>query len=83
MSKITVGSKEIEGGWEFDVVVPEGESETKHKVTMDRGYYEQMGTESTPEMVIKKSFEFLLEREPKEAILSKFNIKVIGKYFPE
>ena len=33
--------------------------------------------------LIKKSFEFLLERESKESILRKFNLKVINQYFPE
>jgi len=32
---------------------------------------------------IKKSFEFLLEREPKESILPRFNLRVINQYFPE
>ena len=30
-----------------------------------------------------ESFEFLPEREPKEAILSRFELPVIGHYFPE
>ena len=29
------------------------------------------------------AFEFLLEREPKEFILSRFDLPVIGRYFPE
>ena len=28
-------------------------------------------------------FRFLLDREPKEAILARFDISVIGRYFPE
>lgn len=83
MSKITVYSKEIERGWEFDVTVSDHETETKHKVTMSRVYYEKLGTDTPPEEVVRKSFEFLLEREPKESILSEFNIEVIAKYFPE
>jgi hypothetical protein len=35
------------------------------------------------ELLVEKSFEFLLEREPKESILSEFGIMVIAKYFPE
>ncbi len=35
------------------------------------------------ELLIEKSFEFLLEREPKESILNEFDIIVIVKYFPE
>ena len=33
--------------------------------------------------LIKKSFEFLLERESKESILSSFDLPVISRYFPE
>ncbi len=83
MAIIKVSSKTLAGGWEFDVTVSDRESETKHNVTMDRKYYKQLDTKSTPEVVVKKSFEFLLEREPKESILSEFNIEIIAKYFPE
>lgn len=50
---------------------------------MNREYYEQLDTKSTPEVVVRKSFEFLLEREPKESIISEFNIEIIAKYFSE
>ena len=33
--------------------------------------------------LITKSFEFLLERESNQSILKKFNLEVIGQYFPE
>jgi len=36
-----------------------------------------------PEELVKKSFEFLLAREPKESILREFNLREIAKYFPE
>ena len=36
-----------------------------------------------PEELIRKSFEFLLEHEPKESILSRFDLTVISRYFPE
>ena len=32
---------------------------------------------------MRKSFEFLLEREPKESILRQFDLPLIGRYFPE
>ena len=41
------------------------------------------GGEDQPERLIQASFEFLLEREPKEAILSEFELPVIERYFPE
>ena len=35
------------------------------------------------EELLNFSFNFLLEREPNTSILSKFEITVISKYFPE
>jgi hypothetical protein len=71
-------------GQEFLVTVEEGGSISSHKVSMDEGYYRKLsGGKITREELIKKSFVFLLERESKESILSKFNLKIIKKYFPE
>jgi len=38
---------------------------------------------ATPERLLEASFEFLLEREPASAILSRFALPVIERYFPE
>jgi hypothetical protein len=69
---------------EFHVVVREGRSETSHTVTLEPAYYERLtgGTIRQAELV-RRSFEFLLEREPKESILSRFALPVIARYFPE
>jgi hypothetical protein len=32
---------------------------------------------------VRASFEFLLEREPASAILRRFDLDVIGQYFPD
>jgi len=37
----------------------------------------------TTAQLIKKSFEFLLEREPNTSILRSFDLSVIARYFPE
>jgi len=83
MADIVVVTREGEGDWEFDIVVSDDDSETKHKVTMSKVYYNKLGTDTLPDEIVKKSFEFLLDRESKEMILSEFNIEVIAKYFPE
>jgi len=41
------------------------------------------GGKMEPEELVRHSFEFLLEREPKESILGRFDLSVIGRYFPE
>ena len=69
---------------EFEVIVSVGSGETHHHITMARDTCNRlsMGTH-TPEQCIKAAFEFLLDREPKESILPRFDITVISRYFPE
>jgi len=67
----------------FNVEVREGAGKTQHMVTMGKNFYGSLQTKKSPEAVVKKSFEFLLEREAKESILTKFDITDISKYFPE
>lgn len=68
----------------FTVTVNEGGSQSSHTVTVDDDYYEKLTCKQfSKEELVKKSFEFLLERESKESILSSFNLKVINNYFPE
>ncbi len=69
---------------EFLVVVKEGDTKTKHIVILDNDYYKELSHgKVSEETLIKESFQFLLEREPKESILSKFNLKTINTHFPE
>ena len=64
--------------------VAERGSTSTHHVTLDpKDYVRLAGEKATPEDLIRKSFEFLLEREPKESILARFDLAVIGRYFPE
>lgn len=69
-------------GDDYTVEVREGEGATRHLVTVNQAHMSRFGGES-PEALLKESFRFLLEREPKEAILSRFEISVIARYFPE
>lgn len=36
-----------------------------------------------PTDLVRRSFAFLLEREPKESILRSFDLTAIGRYFPD
>jgi len=68
----------------FQVTVEESDSQSTHTVTLDDQYHKKLSGNIIPkEELIKKSFEFLLNREPKESIMSSFNLKVINKFFPE
>jgi hypothetical protein len=56
----------------------------EYNVVLDDGYWQDLtGGKISKEELIKKSFEFLLEREPKESIIPRFNLRVINQYFPE
>jgi hypothetical protein len=71
-------------GWAFQVTVSEGGGQTSHRVTMGRNTYQQLtGEACPPDELVRKSFEFLLEREHKESILREFEITVISRYFPD
>lgn len=68
----------------FRVTVSEAGGRTTHTVTVDPAYYQRLTGGAVPaEDLVRKSFEFLLEREPKESILSSFTLSVISRYFPE
>ncbi len=69
--------------FEFDVAVREGDTETRHRVTMMESTYRKLMDEGVgPERCVEAAFQFLLDREPKESILSSFDITVISRYFP-
>jgi hypothetical protein len=67
----------------FRVEVSEGGSRTRHEVTVRRETVSALGWPGTLEELVRRSFEFLLAREPKESILHSFDLSVIGRYFPE
>jgi hypothetical protein len=68
----------------FEVVVREGNGETRHHVTMSREMCERLTAgKHTPERCLEAAFRFLLEREPKESILRRFDVMAISRYFPE
>jgi len=75
---------EKEDASHFRVRVIEAGSESTHQVTLDPKDFSRLaGGAVEPRELIRKSFEFLLEREPKESILGRFDLPVIGRYFPE
>jgi hypothetical protein len=67
----------------YRVTVEEQGSRTEHEVTVTPGDVVRYAAGADPERLVKASFEFLLEREPKEAILARFALPVIERYFPE
>lgn len=71
-------------GWAFSVRVTEGGSQTEHRVTIAQPDYERLTRGAiAPEVLVGKTFEFLLARERKESILRQFELTVVAHYFPE
>ena len=73
-----------EGEESFRVEVRSGGVTTSHTVDVPRGLAEELGWGEAGEAdLVRESFAFLLEREPASSILRRFNLDVIGRYFPE
>jgi hypothetical protein len=67
----------------FEVTVS-GRTPTTHRVTVRPSYHQQLtGGRIDAETLVRRSFEFLLEREPSTRILSRFDLSVIARYFPD
>jgi hypothetical protein len=85
MADISVITEPNGSGWVCTVQVSEPNGQTRHRVNVTKADFEQLtaGKPAAPEELVKKSFEFLLERESKNQILRQFDLPVISRYFPE
>jgi hypothetical protein len=86
MTDIDIRCEAITGGaWACVVTIDDGDgSPTHHDVTVTTGDLANLATGAAePTDLVRRSFEFLLEREPKGSILRRFDLPLIGRYFPE
>jgi hypothetical protein len=68
----------------LEVRVTEGGGETRHEVGLAKKDHARLARPGeTAEAFVERCFAFLLAREPKESILSRFDVTVIARYFPE
>lgn len=73
-----------EGDGTYRVVVTVEGATTTYAVTVPSGLAEQLGWSAATEAeLVRRSFAFLLERESPSAILRRFSLEVIGRYFPD
>lgn len=71
------------GDHRFEVNV-DAVSSTRHVVTAPAEYVARLTAgKLTAEQLVRRSFEFLLEREANTSILRQFSLPVIADYFPE
>jgi hypothetical protein len=72
------------GNGVFHVIVSEGQSLTTHEVTVGADDASRLARPGeTPEDLVRRCFEFLLARGPKELILPSFDVRVVSEQFPE
>lgn len=71
------------GGWRCRVTVGDDPAATVHDVEVTHEDLARLAPAASVERLVEASFRFLLEREPREAILRRFALPVIGRYFPE
>lgn len=83
---IDVACVETDRTWTCAVRVRDGRSATEHEVTVDEidlpDALDGAGTADV-ERLVAATFEFLLEREPKESIQRRFELPVVTRYFPD
>jgi hypothetical protein len=63
-------------------VTVSGRETTTHRVRVSRAERERYESEDVADLV-RRSFEFLLAREPNTSILREFDLSTIERYFPE
>jgi hypothetical protein len=77
-------------GAEIEVVEQDGafrvtvDASSEHVVRVPDDYVARLGLADVDRtQLVRESFVFLLEREPKESIMRSFELSVIERYFPE
>jgi len=70
-----------EGGWHCTVTLGDDADATTHEVSVDRATLDDLAAGLTPELLVAASFTFLLEREPRQAIMRRFELPIIGRFF--
>jgi hypothetical protein len=84
---VTVQSEPAGGeAWVCEVAVEQKGELTRHTVNVSAAELARWGTGGgTPavEDLVRRSFEFLLERESPGSILRRFDLSDIRRYFPE
>jgi hypothetical protein len=84
LSQIAVECSAVDGGWLACVTVTDDGSGREFEVAVSDAELRRYASGAAdPAVLVRRSFEFLLAREPKESILQAFGLSVIARYFPE
>jgi hypothetical protein len=88
---VTVELRRSGDGWTCEVEVQLDGRRSRYTVTVTPQDVARWGRDADSNAdeaevvadLVRRSFEFLLEREPPESILRRFDLAVIQRYFPE
>jgi hypothetical protein len=86
MSDIEPQCEVAPDGWQCQVAVRDDRGSSSHRVTVSTADATRLAAATHSgdvERLLYETFDFLLEREPKESILSSFDLSVVSRYFPE
>ena len=70
-------------GNDYMVTINEPRGTSTHVVTVWPSDVERYAPGTPPEDLLEAAFEFLLEREPPQTVLARFELPVIERYFPD
>ncbi len=80
---INVSCSPAAGGHRCQVEVSDNKSVSRHSVVVNTEDLARWGGGRSADELVRRGFEFLLQREPKESILREFDLALIQRYFPE
>lgn len=84
MTPITVRCEPEGAGFTCAVTIGDDAAATHHQVDVEAADLERLDPGAAdPNALVRAAFDFLLTREPRESILRRFDLPVIGRYFPE
>ncbi len=84
MTAIDVDCRPSTDGWTCDVGIADDASRSRHTVRVKAGDLARLDPGAIePTDLVRRSFAFLLRREPKESILASFDLTVISRYFAD
>ena len=86
MSDIDARCASAPDGWRCAVTVRDDRGSSTHDVTVSSADATGLAAatdQADVERLVYETFDFLLEREPKESILRSFDLSVVSGYFPE
>jgi hypothetical protein len=85
MTEVEATCTPADDGWRCRVRVRDERGTSEHLVSVgqaDAGDLAAAIEATHVERLVEETFDYLLEREPKESILASFELPVVERYFP-